>query len=853
MKWEEYIDRILAEKTAFDELSLSIAGEAMSISPIVKVSVLMLESELQSGSRHNVFIFPNTSDLVYEFLIAKTIYNITVGKIKYSYDPHLFKPGQKLKYKNCVVVFEKCEIDRNDHRERICVSFSDGTKSYLPIEIAPVFQLADSKRVSTYVSFKKNYDLYTAVEEAKSLKMPKVSEILSKYKTHLDGSIFFVSTLKNSKEFLYKCGIDGSPISDSFFIGQVNCDGKVSNVFPGQMKGNPAIIIAPDLYYVVEAINQGVATQSIIINLTDSKILETQLDALDELSEMDFPIACICDTNSSFEMHYLQARDYSVWRWDSTNILNKLQQSSSHKTSTTLKNCTKLDVSYIQVDNDKLSPCIDGLNKYNNHILEMQNEVIFVHERLLSLSIGMLRSVCPNDFEEKAIEDLLKCIEKLDSAKKFINKDTYNDLNTIIATLDNCITHRFSNPKYIKLKEIIASEQFQDICVVLPNRFDKTKISNYWTQYVEKKDIPVNIVIMYPEEYCMADVEAEVTIITGWLGRKHMKNLLYSYKTEHVIVLEYDCEKRWANSHRRNFKKTLNTSGNSDVIKKYIKQEIETSLLLEEIDSTPAEPVEDDIEQMELFIRENRYRQYNSSGAHEREIDAIPFSFIGGYISFFGLKHSVISVTKIITQESDRIEIIKKPEQLNIGDFIAIREADRDIISEIADQMLENSGKAHLHKIARRWKDALELEAVFSPEEEIYRKIKAAGCKRSDATIHNWINNNDDYIAPSNKEDLICIAQATADSVLLETIDEVYDAAQFIKGTHQSAGVYLSKIVKERISVELSDLKGIDTFNIWDPIELDIENVGKIKILKVIDKGESVRISSNIVNRLIEE
>ena len=100
---------------------------------------------------------------------------------------------------------------------------------------------------------------------------------------------------------------------------------------------------------------------------------------------------------------------------------------------------------------------------------------------------------------------------------------------------------------------------------------------------------------------------------------------------------------------------------------------------------------------------------------------------------------------------------------------------------------------------------------------------------------------------------MICIAQATADSVLLETIDEVYDAAQFIKGTHQSAGVYLSKIVKERISVELSDLKGIDTFNIWDPIELDIENVGKIKILKVIDKGESVRISSNIVNRLIEE
>ena len=95
MKWEEYIKGVLETKTAFDDLSLSSAGEAMSISPIVKASVLMLESELQAGSIHNVFVFPDTQDLVYEFLIAKTVYNITVGKIKYSYDPHLFKKGQK--------------------------------------------------------------------------------------------------------------------------------------------------------------------------------------------------------------------------------------------------------------------------------------------------------------------------------------------------------------------------------------------------------------------------------------------------------------------------------------------------------------------------------------------------------------------------------------------------------------------------------------------------------------------------------------------------------------------------------------------------------------------------------------
>ena len=454
MKWEEYIDRILETKAAFDELSLSSAGEAMGISPIVKASVLMLESELQAGSRHNVFVFPDTQELIYEFLIAKTVFNITVGKIKYSYDPHQFVQGQKLSYKNMVVVFEKCEIDKRDHRERICVSFSDGMKYYLPIEIAPMFQLANSKRVSTYQSFSKKYDVRTAIAEAKSATPRSVSKILSDYKTHLDGSIFFVSKLKSAIDFLTKCEIAGQSISHSLFIGRTNYDGEVFNVFSGQMTGNPAIIVASDLYAVAAAIEKGVAVQSIIVNLSDSNILDSQLDVLDELSEKSFPIACVCDTNSSFSLGLLQERDYSVWRWDKTNISGQLQHSSSHKTNNALQNCSCHNAEYILIDNDKLSECIDILNSYKNTILEMQNEAIYVHEKLFSLSIGMLRSVNPSDFEERAIESLLQCIDKLDSARKFISEQCYKDFNRVISILDSCIRHRFANPKYIKLKEI---------------------------------------------------------------------------------------------------------------------------------------------------------------------------------------------------------------------------------------------------------------------------------------------------------------------------------------------------------------------------------------------------------------
>lgn len=853
MRWEEYIEQVLATKTAFDNLLLSNAGEAMSISPIVKASVLMLEDELQGGSRHNVFVYPDTKGLIYEFLIAKTIYNITVGRIKYSYDPHQFRRGQKLKYKESVVVFEGCGIIEKDGRERISISFSNGDITRLPIEIAPVFQMVDSKRVSTEKQFRKYFSTTRAIQEAKEKTELNIKELLANYRTHLNGSIIFVSKIKGSKRFLFDLNIEEESVSHSLYIGQADCNGEVSNVFSGQMRGNPAIIIASDLYSVAEAIRRGVSVQSIIINLTDSNILDSQLDVLDELSGMDFPIACVCDTNSSFDLECLSLREYSIWRWNRSNIVTELQKSSSRRVSSSLKNCSKQQVEYITVENDKLTGCIDVLNNYKSQLSEMQNEAIVVHERLFSLSVGMLRSINPSDFEERALDSLLKCIDTLDSAKRFVSPQTFSDFHSIISTLDNCIRHRYSNPKFLKLKTIISLKQYRNICLVIPSRFDKQKTDNYWKNYVIKNHLPVVVAVMYPEEYVLTDNNAEVTIISGWLGRKHMKNLLYSYKTEKVLILEYNCEKRWGKSHRRNHQRILKNNTNADIIRKYIRHELDTPQEPVDAESLPAEPMVDELDEIELFIRENRYRQYSSSGSSESVMETIPVSFIGGYVSFFGLNHSVISVTKIVNQESESIETITHPENLAIGDFIAIRETDRDIITDIADKMIANSGKSHLHKIARRWKDALELETVFSTEDEICQKIRDAGCTKGENTIRNWISHNEDYIAPNRKGDLECIAIATEDSVLKDTIDEVYEAAQVIKSAHKKAGKYLSQKVKTRITEVLESLRRIDAFNVWNPIELDLDDIGTIKILKIIDVGEKVVVASSIVNRLIEE
>ena len=122
----------------------------------------------------------------------------------------------------------------------------------------------------------------------------------------------------------------------------------------------------------------------------------------------------------------------------------------------------------------------------------------------------------------------------------------------------------------------------------------------------------------------------------------------------------------------------------------------------------------DELGEIELVIRENKFKQYVKGGSHvgSEIVSAIPVNFVGGYLAFYRTGHTLISATKIILSDSDKIET-KLPAELRVGDFIVVRETDRDLVREIADIALENSGRGNLRKIASQWRDALEIELLF--------------------------------------------------------------------------------------------------------------------------------------------
>lgn len=861
LSWDEYIDRLLDTPTVLDNISLQYGKNATTISPIVKASIQMLDSMIATEGRHNVFVFPEIKELLYEFVLSKIVYNVSSGKINISYDPHTFVRGQKLKYKNCIVEFEKIGVDPNDGKEKVFVRFADNATYGVPSEIAPIFQIAksDAKRFTKSEAFYKVFSAQKAIEELKSSPTNQnIITLLTNYKTHLDGSVFLVTNMKAAKDYFEHILINGTHLREVLLIGNARPDGSVENYFPGQLSGNPAIVLASDFYSIYAAISNGAKVQSIIVNVSQGSLIENQLDILDDLSREKFPVLCLTDTRNSFNLGLLSDRNYNVWRWDANSLVEAVHTSNLRTAGQRIKNCATQQLEYEKIDSELINQALELLYSHKAEIEDQGTDIIATYNKLFSLLFTVLRIAIPFEREEtyRIQGTLEECTTALDNEKHFVSPELYADLSTVVNNFSKVFSNSFENPKVSKIADIIASKKYSSVCIVIADKLDKMKCEKYWVNYVVRKHIPTIVKVLYPQEYANSDaIRYDATIVVGWLNNKNMRNVIYSYGTPNYIILTYSCEEKWQKAHTRAWTKTLSNSHNHRIVKNsFSKKEklgISEGRFIEN-GTTVYEEVFDELTDIENLIQINTYRQYGvSSDTQNQIVDAYPVNFVGGYLAFYKTGHKVITVTDIIISGKENV-VLKKPGELSIGDFVVVRESQRDIIKEIADKILGKSGLDEARSIAIRWKEALSVETMFSTTEEIYNNLSTNGCKRGYQTVKNWIEDEEQF-SLSSKDDLVCIARTLNDDILLESVDAVYEAGINVKRAHLKAGQHLSQKLRAQVADKISEFGDIDAFNIWDPIVLHLEDIGKVIILKIIDINQPIKIDTSNINRLLSE
>lgn len=858
MEWTEYIDKLLSDSGSFDGITLSFdeLRQSVAVPPIIKASILMLDRMQECQGKFNILVFPEKMQSIFMFTLVKLLYNISEGKIDKGYDPEAFHRGDKLRLGKAVVEF--LGIEEQNKSKHMRIRLAESLEISAPIELFPLFQKTTAQKLSKHKvyseEFKQRKALIGTSPEERYLK------ILSDYKTHMESSIMNMTSIINTKEQIANSRLCGRSIKDAILVGQADYEGNVKNIGAGQLGGIPAIVLASDLYAIEEAVRKGHPVQSIIIDGSNANALLSQMDVLDRLMRLGVPITCVTDIVNSFDLQPFLDRQFNLWRWDENSITGSLYDVDPITADLKAKHCAHRNVERMVTDGNEISQAVKLLCTHQKESQGMSAKMMKLYERLYALSFSALRETMPYQAEQlsQGRAALDACSLMLEDEKNFISPEMYNDFSTIIKSLRSVFNGKYKLPKTEALLSKLVSGNYKSVCLVVPDRADKAAIRDYWQGRCRMKGLRTQIYVLSPSEYYPAQcTQYSVTIVAGWLGKAVMRKILYSFNTQDYTVLLYDYENRWNRHASRKWNEALNPVHNRNTIEQSFATDtvhISTKRFVPATPDASDATDNDELKELETVIRDNKYRQYVANGGQKSSsetAEAYPINFTGGYLAFYRAGHKIVSATDIIMEDSDKIKI-KLPNDIKLGDFVVVREADRDLIREMADVILSNSQKGDLRDLAGKWKEALEIEQLFYSPEEIYDHLQKAGCTKGYATVRSWLV-DDDTIAPNDKADLEAIVKITGNGVLAELLDLVYDAAQTVRAAHQKAGRNLSQKLRTRIGEALKEYGDIDPFNIWNPIEMQIDGIGTVRILKVIDVGAPVVVDIADTNRLISE
>ncbi|HZK53737.1 MAG TPA: DrmE family protein [Desulfosporosinus sp.] len=859
MDWKSYVKHELEKRNSLSDLKITFGdntNECVSTPPIIKMSIELLNMFIKANEKRVIMVFPEKSLSTFLLAVLKVIYDIFDGEVEKSYNPDTFIKGQKLKCGNCVVEFDR--VDQFNGESMLWVRNADCSNG-IPLELAPFFQLAETnRRLSPDKEFSKvKADIKKRKEEM--VVSDQFTSLLIDYKTHINNIVFNVAPMGKTKEMLSNISINGSNVKDLLLIGQADTEGNVDIINTGQLSGKPAIVLASDLYAVSEAIKKESDVKLLLIDISSPNIINSQLDVLDEILKSDFPVICITDTANSFDLEALELRRFSVWRWDEESISEDLYNISATVINKKVRNCVEQKIEYIQCNSEDISNSLERLYYYRKESTETTANFTDVYDKLFSLAFLSLRNIIhlTNDDYKRISEDILDCKVKLQKEKRFISKEMLGDFDRVILSFEVIFSKHFEMPKIAELREILIANQYKSVCIVIPDRADKEAHQIFWDNECNRNFIKTRSLVLCQSEYCNSDaIGCDITVVCGWLNKNIMKNIIYSYNTAQYIVLIYDYEQRWKDPHIKSWSRVLHKGNKRKCIEKALAEVAVDIFQFKGVKPTrpSVQESQDELSKIEIVLRENKFRKYLSNGGKkniEGVVEAAPVNFVGGCFAFYKSSHKLVSITEIILEEKDEIKTIL-PSELKIGDFIVVRESQRDLIKEFADIILANSGKNYLREFATKWKVTLELESVFSTFDDIYARLKKVGCSKNQFTVRQWMK-NEDIISPQSIDDLRYIAEATEDDILLEQLEDIFEAGKEVKRAHIQAGKNLSELLKRKVAQKIQELGEIDPYNIWEPITLNLDEIGTVKILKVIDIGSSMLVDSTNVNCLINE
>lgn len=299
-------------------------------------------------------------------------------------------------------------------------------------------------------------------------------------------------------------------------------------------------------------------------------------------------------------------------------------------------------------------------------------------------------------------------------------------------------------------------------------------------------------------------------LVTGWFKKPRMASVLSPPIADPLILLLYDVEHRWYQQfveHRQTMREERKRLRGRQAIFPMINGWRKPEHNVEVVQ--PDEPEIDNLEDVSTDIEEGfQKRIYDRVGAGHSDADtkARLLLFAGGTYGLFTDNYKLNVVTHlfdaVFDADDDKATVkLCGAKDVVVGDKIVFRPKCRDLIREVADELIEDGQR----QLSGLWRVALRnyMNENAVSDESMCSRLRAAGCKSQSQAISNWIH-DDNMIAPLQyRTDVPIIAEVTGDESLKSQLQTVVKAIHSVRSAHQQKA---PRVIAKRIRAKAAEV-----------------------------------------------
>lgn len=793
-----------------------------------------------------------------------------------------FAIGDKLKMGNAIVEYAGVSADTGG--AIVLYNPKAPIRHTLTLEQSLLLQKTDSNRRLS--PSKKFHEELKAIKEktGSAQSGAKLVNELKRKKTYSDTTIAYVGALNKSALFLRQTTVEGSALSDSLLCSRIEWDGETESpryslIGKGQYSGTPSLAIAYDLKDITALDAENLeALNAIVIDVDNlGAFIDSNIEEVRALRDRHIPMFVIVSNANSEAASPLRKEGFVEWRWDdrtlskpeTTRNTSVVDRHQGFFGNLVLKcdNCSHFRIQLATCKDDAISAlyeCMDGIDNLLGS--DCGDEAIEdVRRELWMTLLCFVRAIIPYGklSHLPGREDSSSWENTINRRRGYLSSDARNLFLQAITIVNNLLLEGTCAKERMLHDRISSLEPGEHLTIVTRTSSEASDAAEYWKRQTNA-DIWSGISFM-----SFASFKAQKTptkgriVIAGWLGRDRMANVVYGYAAPIAeLLLVQGCETNWYVNQSNAWKRSLiNRDDTARVLN------MPGVCYKRQLAALPAPlplkrertPVEENEEKWKL----RTYSQHEAKGdERSQSVEAIPIRYAEDLIAFYRNRSALIDVTPIIETGGTAIRHrVGDANGLKEGSFVLLRETDKDVIEQLADQLYLKDDASQTRQLAQTWRKALEELYIRNNyvERKVYEDLTQHGMDKGYQAFKT-LQDDPDKIAPGRNKDEIeetikAIARALGSPSLESQSSGIADAALTVQNAHRSAGRSLSRTLGDAFAQYLSDRNVSKPEDIWEPIPFDLDDLGDVKLYRIveIDRERRLPVARWKIGKIFEE